>query len=73
MGGLLAAELCVETGQKEGVGLFSLTCAFFFLQGALGALLLQLVRQISWLRSLPDARREPRSCWLSSLPSQQAG
>ncbi|XP_075020125.1 death ligand signal enhancer isoform X3 [Calonectris borealis] len=39
--------------------------------GALGALLLQLVRQISWLRSLPDARREHRSRWLSSLPSQQ--
>ncbi|XP_074694419.1 death ligand signal enhancer [Strix aluco] len=39
--------------------------------GALGALLLQLVRQISWLRSLPDARREHRSLWLSSLPSQQ--
>ncbi|XP_032851414.2 death ligand signal enhancer [Tyto alba] len=39
--------------------------------GALGALLLQLVRQISWLRSLPDARKEPRSLWLSSLPSQQ--
>ncbi|XP_074772710.1 death ligand signal enhancer isoform X2 [Athene noctua] len=39
--------------------------------GALGALLLQLVRQISWLRSLPDARREHRSPWLSSLPSQQ--
>ncbi|XP_075020124.1 death ligand signal enhancer isoform X2 [Calonectris borealis] len=41
--------------------------------GALGALLLQLVRQISWLRSLPDARREHRSRWLSSLPSQQTG
>ncbi|XP_052672347.1 death ligand signal enhancer [Harpia harpyja] len=39
--------------------------------GALGALLLQVVRQISWLRSLPDARREHRSLWLSSLPSQQ--
>ncbi|KAM6196660.1 death ligand signal enhancer [Sarcoramphus papa] len=39
--------------------------------GALGALLLQLVRQISWLRSLPDARREHRSLWLSSLFSQQ--
>ncbi|XP_059681285.1 death ligand signal enhancer [Gavia stellata] len=39
--------------------------------GALGALLLQLVRQISWLRSLPDVRREHRSLWLSSLPSQQ--
>ncbi|KAM6055095.1 death ligand signal enhancer isoform 2-T2 [Theristicus caerulescens] len=41
--------------------------------GALGALLLQLVRQISWLRSLTDARREHRSLWLSSLPSQQTG
>uniref|UniRef100_A0A8C3KBA9 DAP3 binding cell death enhancer 1 n=1 Tax=Calidris pygmaea TaxID=425635 RepID=A0A8C3KBA9_9CHAR len=41
--------------------------------GALGALLLQLVRQISWLRSLQDARREHRSLWLSSLPSQQTG
>ncbi|XP_054073527.1 death ligand signal enhancer isoform X1 [Rissa tridactyla] len=41
--------------------------------GALGALLLQLVRQVSWLRSLPDARREHRSLWLSSLPSQQTG
>ncbi|XP_065705432.1 death ligand signal enhancer isoform X2 [Patagioenas fasciata] len=39
--------------------------------GALGALLLQLVRQVSWLRSLPDTRREHRSLWLSSLPSQQ--
>ncbi|XP_054024313.1 death ligand signal enhancer [Dryobates pubescens] len=39
--------------------------------GALGALLLQLVRQISWLRSLPDTRREHRALWLSSLPSQQ--
>ncbi|XP_072729049.1 death ligand signal enhancer isoform X2 [Ciconia boyciana] len=39
--------------------------------GALGALLLQLVRQISWLRSLTDTRREHRSLWLSSLPSQQ--
>ncbi|XP_065500086.1 death ligand signal enhancer [Caloenas nicobarica] len=39
--------------------------------GALGALFLQLVRQISWLRSLPDTRRERRSLWLSSLPSQQ--
>ncbi|XP_069725764.1 death ligand signal enhancer [Phaenicophaeus curvirostris] len=39
--------------------------------GALGALLLQVVRQISWLRSLPDARRERRSLWLSSLPAQQ--
>ncbi|XP_064017543.1 death ligand signal enhancer [Pogoniulus pusillus] len=39
--------------------------------GALGALLLQLVRQISWLRSLPDTRRERRTLWLSSLPSQQ--
>ncbi|XP_050761342.1 death ligand signal enhancer [Gymnogyps californianus] len=39
--------------------------------GALGALLLQLVRQISWLRSLPDTRREHRSLWLSSLSSQQ--
>ncbi|XP_068273258.1 death ligand signal enhancer isoform X2 [Nyctibius grandis] len=39
--------------------------------GALGALLLQLVRQISWLRSLPDGRREHRSLWLASLPSQQ--
>ncbi|XP_055667389.1 death ligand signal enhancer isoform X2 [Falco peregrinus] len=41
--------------------------------GALGALLLQLLRQISWLRSLPDARREHRSAWLSPLPSQQTG
>ncbi|XP_068273259.1 death ligand signal enhancer isoform X3 [Nyctibius grandis] len=41
--------------------------------GALGALLLQLVRQISWLRSLPDGRREHRSLWLASLPSQQTG
>ncbi|KAM6116140.1 death ligand signal enhancer [Pterocles gutturalis] len=40
--------------------------------GAFGALLLQLVRQISWLRSLPDGRRERRSLWLASLPSQQA-
>ncbi|XP_015149110.2 death ligand signal enhancer isoform X1 [Gallus gallus] len=38
--------------------------------GALAALLLQLVRQISWLRSLPDARREPRPPWLPSLPAQ---
>uniref|UniRef100_A0A8C3PUK7 DAP3 binding cell death enhancer 1 n=1 Tax=Chrysolophus pictus TaxID=9089 RepID=A0A8C3PUK7_CHRPC len=41
-------------------------------QGALAALLLQLVRQISWLRSLPDARREPRPPWLPSLPARQA-
>ncbi|XP_032052983.1 death ligand signal enhancer [Aythya fuligula] len=39
--------------------------------GAVAALLLQLVKQISWLRSLPDARREHRSSWLSSLPAQQ--
>ncbi|XP_021266663.1 death ligand signal enhancer isoform X4 [Numida meleagris] len=38
--------------------------------GALAALLLQLVRQISWLRSLPDARREPKPPWLPSLPAQ---
>ncbi|KAM4653280.1 death ligand signal enhancer isoform 2-T2 [Amazona ochrocephala] len=38
--------------------------------GALGALLLQLLRQIAWLRSLPDARREHRALRLSSLPSQ---
>lgn len=44
-----------------------------FLQGAVAALLLQLVKQISWLRSLPDARREHRSSWLSSLPAQQTG
>lgn len=75
LGGLRAAELRVDTdtGQKHGARLFSLTCAFVFPQGALGALLLQLVRQISWLRSLPDARREPRSCWLSALPAPQAG
>ncbi|XP_033922592.1 death ligand signal enhancer isoform X2 [Melopsittacus undulatus] len=35
--------------------------------GALGALLLQLLRQIAWLRSLPDARREHRAL---RLPSQ---
>ncbi|XP_030359965.1 death ligand signal enhancer [Strigops habroptila] len=40
--------------------------------GALGALLLQLVRQISWLRSLPDARGGRRALRLSSLPSQRA-
>ncbi|XP_052540876.1 death ligand signal enhancer [Tympanuchus pallidicinctus] len=40
--------------------------------GALAALLLQLVRQISWLRSLPDARREPRPPWLPSLPARHA-
>ncbi|XP_031453829.1 death ligand signal enhancer [Phasianus colchicus] len=40
--------------------------------GALAALLLQLVRQISWLRSLPDARREPRLPWLPSLPARHA-
>ncbi|XP_027600919.2 death ligand signal enhancer [Pipra filicauda] len=38
--------------------------------GALGALLLQLVRQVAWLRSLPDARRERRCPWLSPLPPQ---
>ncbi|KAM9289037.1 death ligand signal enhancer [Morus bassanus] len=52
-----------------------LVCRYSVLEavtwGALGALLLQLVRQISWLRSLPDARREHRSPWLSSVPSQQ--
>ncbi|XP_072204193.1 death ligand signal enhancer isoform X2 [Excalfactoria chinensis] len=40
--------------------------------GALAALLLQLVRQISWLRSLPDARREPRPPWLPPLPARHA-
>ncbi|XP_068816211.1 death ligand signal enhancer [Struthio camelus] len=42
--------------------------------GALAALLLQLARQISWLRSLPETWRERRSPWLlrSPLPSQQS-
>ncbi|XP_061858081.1 death ligand signal enhancer isoform X3 [Colius striatus] len=39
--------------------------------GAFGALLLQLVRQISWLRSLQDSKGGHRSLWISSLPSQQ--
>uniref|UniRef100_A0A8C3EEQ0 DAP3 binding cell death enhancer 1 n=1 Tax=Corvus moneduloides TaxID=1196302 RepID=A0A8C3EEQ0_CORMO len=38
--------------------------------GAVGALLLQLLRQIAWLRSLPDARTERRLPRLSSLPTQ---
>ncbi|XP_064314930.1 death ligand signal enhancer isoform X3 [Phalacrocorax carbo] len=54
-----------------------LVCRYSVLEavtwGALGALLLQLVRQISWLRSLPDARRERRCPRLSSVPSQQTG
>ncbi|XP_067161192.1 death ligand signal enhancer [Apteryx mantelli] len=42
--------------------------------GALAALLLQLARQISWLRSLPETWRERRSPWLlrPSLPPQQS-
>ncbi|KAL2299558.1 hypothetical protein Nmel_014221, partial [Mimus melanotis] len=40
--------------------------------GAVGALLLQLLRQIAWLRSLPDSRTERRLPWCSSLPSQPA-
>ncbi|XP_074958364.1 death ligand signal enhancer isoform X1 [Phalacrocorax aristotelis] len=52
-----------------------LVCRYSVLEavtwGALGALLLQLVRQISWLRSLPDARRERRCPRLSSVPSQR--
>ncbi|XP_074958366.1 death ligand signal enhancer isoform X3 [Phalacrocorax aristotelis] len=54
-----------------------LVCRYSVLEavtwGALGALLLQLVRQISWLRSLPDARRERRCPRLSSVPSQRTG
>ncbi|XP_063269732.1 death ligand signal enhancer isoform X2 [Prinia subflava] len=40
--------------------------------GAVGALLLQLLRHIAWLRSLPDARTERRLPWRSSLPPQPA-
>lgn len=42
-------------------------------QGAVGALLLQLLRHIAGLRSLPDAQTERRLPWRSSLPSQPAG
>uniref|UniRef100_A0A803V9X0 DAP3 binding cell death enhancer 1 n=1 Tax=Ficedula albicollis TaxID=59894 RepID=A0A803V9X0_FICAL len=41
-------------------------------QGAVGALLLQLLRQIAWLRSLPDSRTERRLPWRSSLPPRPA-
>ncbi|XP_054372434.1 death ligand signal enhancer isoform X1 [Molothrus ater] len=40
--------------------------------GAVGALLLQLLRQIAGLRSLQDARTERRPPWRSSLPPQPA-
>lgn len=56
----------------EGAGLLSLTLSASP-QGAVGALLLQLLRQIAWLRSLPDARTERRLPWFSSLPTQPAG
>ncbi|XP_015496979.1 death ligand signal enhancer, partial [Parus major] len=40
--------------------------------GAVGAVLLQLLRQIAGLRSLPDSRTERRLPWSSSLPPQPA-
>ncbi|XP_039558642.1 death ligand signal enhancer [Passer montanus] len=40
--------------------------------GAVGALLLQLLRQIAGLRSLQDARTERRLPWRSALPPQPA-
>ncbi|XP_071615422.1 death ligand signal enhancer [Heliangelus exortis] len=38
--------------------------------GALGALLLQLVRHISWLRSVPDGGRERGARWRGSRPAE---
>ncbi|KAF2987971.1 hypothetical protein EK904_007059, partial [Melospiza melodia maxima] len=59
-----------EAGAGAGAGLFPDRVRSP--QGAVGALLLQLLRQIAGLRSLQDARTERRLPWRSPLPPQPA-